>query len=98
MAKRSERDITLDKGHPRTGKAILLRYIITEIEQRLSNPSVVASFFFHGRGADIEKNALGLFRSLLYQILTQLPYLLEIFGSVFQDKVTPSGLVLEWHK
>jgi energy-coupling factor transporter ATP-binding protein EcfA2 len=62
------------KGKPGAGKSTLLKYALRQAEnQASSNKPLVASFFFHGRGAAIQKTPLGLFRSLLHQILDQIP-------------------------
>lgn len=39
----------------------------------------VISFFFNARGDDIEKSTAGMYRSLLFQLLSRLPSLLDIF-------------------
>lgn len=80
------------KGKPGAGKSTLLRHTITTTEkQRSQNKPIVASFFFHGRGALIQKSPLGLFRSLLHQILQRIPELLLIFSSLFKEKCSTEG-------
>ena len=59
------------KGHPGTGKSTVLKHALETAEQFVNEGTILASFFFHGRGAPIQKNVLGLFRSLLHQILQQ---------------------------
>src|SRR5271163_4980097 len=60
-------------------------YALRECKQQASPKKlVVASFFFHGRGADMQKTPLGLFRSLLHQILDQIPEWLSAFSSIFK--------------
>src|SRR5438046_1775553 len=60
------------KGKPGAGKSTLLKYAFQAIERNEhphSNQAVTISFFFHGRGSDMQKTPLGLFRSLLYQLV-----------------------------
>ena len=52
---------------------------------------IPASFFFQGRGAPIQKNALGLLCSLLHRILLQVPVLLVKFASLFWNKCETEG-------
>lgn len=42
---------------------------------------VVISFFFNARGDDIEKSTAGMYRSLLFQLLSRLPSLLDVFDN-----------------
>src|SRR5271155_4172669 len=94
------------KGNPGAGKSTLLKYALRDaLRECKQQPSpkklVVASFFFHGRGADIQKTPLGLFRSLLHQILDQIPELLSEFSSIFKKKCETEGKPGEkwkWHE
>ena len=62
---------------------------------------VVASFFFHGPGVPIQKSVLGLFRSLLHQILQKIPKLCKEFDILYQDKCYTEGKIgktWNWHE
>ncbi|KAH0538071.1 hypothetical protein FGG08_005333 [Glutinoglossum americanum] len=89
------------KGKPGAGKSTLLKYALRKGKQRAPlNKLIVASFFFHGRGAPIQKSPLGLFRSLLHQILDQVPNLLSEFSSIFKERCKTKGepgRKWEWH-
>lgn len=89
------------KGKPGAGKSTLLRYALQNAKQQASrNKEVIASFFFHGRGAPIQKNPLGLFRSLLHQLLDQLPDMLAELTLVYEKKCKTEGALgkeWEWH-
>ncbi|KIW65143.1 hypothetical protein PV04_07425 [Phialophora macrospora] len=68
---------------------------------RSSSHFVLFSFFFHGRGSPIQKTPIGLFRSVLHQILDQVPELLEAFTKIFeekQEKIGPYGENWEWRE
>jgi ankyrin repeat protein len=84
------------KGKPGAGKSTLMKFAVREIEQRKNmDGRVVASFFFNGRGDYLEKTPLGLFRSLLNQILPYFPDQLERLSSEFQKNCDTKGPVGE---
>ena len=86
------------KGHPRVGKSTVLKYAYRAKKKHSS--AVVASFFFRGRGISIQKNSLGLFRSLLHQILQQIPTLLQKLARKYQTKTKKQGpfeRARDWH-
>ena len=61
------------KGKPGAGKSPLQQYALDNIivASHIGANALVLSFFFHGRGADLERTVPGLFRSLLYQLLSR---------------------------
>jgi ankyrin repeat protein len=80
------------KGKPGAGKSTLMRHAVVMIEnQKRQANLIVASFFFHGRGSLIQKSPLGLFRSLLHQLLQQIPRLLLLFSSLFEKRCETEG-------
>ena len=85
------------KGKPGAGKSTLVRHMLATDEQA-KNEIVVASFFFHARGSVLQKSRLGLFRSLLHQILQQVPELLSTFSSMFERRCKTQGEIgAKWH-
>ena len=79
------------KGKPGAGKSTIMKYALREEMKKQVREYAVASFFFHGRGVSMQQTALGLFRSLLHQILTQIPSLLSEFQPIFQKKLETQG-------
>ena len=67
------------KGNPGTGKSTVLKHALETAGRFTKRESILASFFFHGRGAPTQKSTLGLFRSLLHQVLQQNRDLLSKF-------------------
>jgi ankyrin repeat protein/nucleoside phosphorylase len=71
------------KGNPATGKSTIMKYILESVSTNNIKPklpkSVILKFFFNARGADIEKSTEGMYRSLLFNLLQQLPDLQHIF-------------------
>jgi hypothetical protein len=63
------------KGKPGAGKSILMKFLFSNAkESAKANPNVmVISFFFNARGDHLEKSTIGLYRSLLFQILKKAP-------------------------
>jgi ankyrin repeat protein len=68
------------KGKPGAGKSTLMKFALSQAE-KVMGEEVVLSFFFHARGIDLQKSTVGLYRSLLWQILERLPSLIYCFDS-----------------
>ena len=60
-------------GKPGSGKSTLLNYAIREMERQDMPESLIISFFVHGRGNELQKNPLGLYRSIIHQLLQKVP-------------------------
>ena len=73
------------KGKPATGKSTIMKFAYTDAKKKKVD-TVVISFFFNARGEELEKSSLGMYRSLLFQLLEQLPDLQDAF-----DSLRPSG-------
>ncbi|KAJ4265303.1 hypothetical protein NW762_004588 [Fusarium torreyae] len=67
------------QGKPGSGKSTLLRYLLDNFESvpGVHDRDLVLSFFFHARGSELQRTPLGLFRSLLHQLLRQIPEAVE---------------------
>ena len=61
------------KGKPGTGKSTIMKYILAHCKRRLPRDTVCVSFFFNARGEDLERSTVGMYRSLLYQVLQHIP-------------------------
>ena len=79
------------KGNPGTGKSTVLKHALETAEQSTKQTVILASFFCHGRGAPTQKSALGLFRSLLHQILQRNRDLLSKFTDVYRMRCQTGG-------
>jgi ankyrin repeat protein len=69
------------KGKPGTGKSTLMKFALAHAMDTITD-KIVLSFFFNARGEDIEKSIIGAYRSLLLQILEQLPTHQSVFNSL----------------
>ena len=90
------------KGKPGSGKSTLLRYALDNVQKASSfgEKDLVLSFFFHGRGNELQRTPLGLFRSLLHQILSHVPdALLNLVANFrnWHDNIRKDGQEYEWH-
>jgi hypothetical protein len=82
------------KGKPGTGKSTLMKFALANARKTLKDKTVI-SFFFNARGENIENSTIGTYRSLLVQLLEQLPALQCIFESLGRSAWS-SGTEHEW--
>lgn len=68
---------------PGCGKSTLFKYLRDNHSTMKKDDSglktVVLSFFFHAQGVELQKSRLGLFRALLHQLVSKMPYLKASF-------------------
>jgi hypothetical protein len=69
------------KGKPGTGKSTLMKFALSNFRKTMKD-WIVTSFFFNARGTGLEKSTVGMYRSLLLQLLGRLPRLQTIFESL----------------
>lgn len=67
------------RGKAGTGKSIAMKFLFQKMQHRLkrSHDQLVLSFFFNARGSNLEKSTLGLYRTLLFGLLSSDPNLLD---------------------
>ena len=85
-------------GKPGAGKSTLVK---RALQERGHRNDVLASFFFFGQGCKLQKSSFGLFRSLLYKFLDQIPEMLSEFTSIYQKKQATQqklGSDCEWQE
>lgn len=81
------------RGKPGSGKSTLTKFAVENARKAASE--TVISFFFNARGEDLEKSSLGMYQSLLFQILKAIPDLqmvLDLSRPVAQEES------LRWEK
>ncbi|KAF5137383.1 Ankyrin repeat domain-containing protein 50 [Metarhizium anisopliae] len=69
------------KGKPGAGKSTLMKFALANARKKTKD-KIIISFFFNARGSDLEKSTIGLYRSMLLQLLDRLPGLQEVFDSL----------------
>lgn len=98
-------------GKAGSGKSTLMKFLLNHIKTAESLKSwagperlVTASFFFWNAGTSIQKSQEGLFRSLLYEILSQCPELIRTVCSSkaknfrpFREEYEPWTRQELWH-
>lgn len=66
------------KGKPGTGKSTLMKFALDNA-RKVKKDKIIISFFFNARGGDLEKSTIGMYRSILLQLLVRLPVPQDIF-------------------
>ncbi|KAH7243777.1 hypothetical protein B0J15DRAFT_358152, partial [Fusarium solani] len=97
-----DRGLLWIKGKPGSGKSTLLRYAVGDaiIASSIGDRALVLSFFFHGRGVELQRTPLGFFRSLLHQLLRHVPDALPDLIAAFQERCKNMGepeKKWQWH-
>ncbi|KAL8366316.1 hypothetical protein RB595_004877 [Gaeumannomyces hyphopodioides] len=96
-----DRGLLWIKGKPGSGKSTLLKYALDNRGRMPGARDLILSFFFHGRGDELQRSPLGLFRSLLHQVLGQVPDALPDLVDTFEKKrqqIGEPGEKWQWHK
>ncbi|KAF2197542.1 HET-domain-containing protein, partial [Delitschia confertaspora ATCC 74209] len=78
------------KGNPGTGKSTLMNFAFTTTRTKMKD-RIVISFFFNARGDELEKSTIGMYRSVLLQLLERLPALKCVLNS--PGLSTPSTII-----
>ena len=82
-----QRGLLWIKGKPGAGKSTLMAFIYRALQKNpLSKQSLSLDFFFHGRGTTLQKNPIGMFRSLLHQLYTKVPLVRSPVRTAFGEK------------
>ena len=82
------------RGKPGSGKSTLMKFAVGNTRKALSE--TVISFFFNARGEDLEKSTLGMYQSLLFQILKAIPDLQIVLDCL--RSTVPQGEFYRWEK
>ncbi|KAI1347988.1 hypothetical protein F5Y01DRAFT_229273 [Xylaria sp. FL0043] len=68
------------KGKPGSGKSTLIKFILSHARRSMKGTTIV-SFFFNFAGNELQKSTIGLYRSLLLQLLQERPDLQSILDT-----------------
>ena len=69
------------KGKPATGKSTIMKFACANVRKNFTDRTLI-SFFFNARGEVLEKSVLGMYQSLLFQLLQKLPHLQDLFDTL----------------
>ena len=90
-------------GKAGSGKSTLMRYLSDHDRTKDflqvwtgSSELLTLKFFFWAAGNSIQKSLIGLFRSLLHQILSTLPHLITLVAFNHQSRPSQHGLIQAW--
>lgn len=67
------------RGKAGAGKSTLIKFLFLDSKRKQKDATVV-SFFFNARGDTLEKTIAGMYRSILWQVLTLLPDLQSVLN------------------
>ena len=73
------------KGKPGAGKSTLIKHTLRHYEATFAS-HLIAAYFFHARGGMLEKNPLGMLRSIVFQLVDKDEGLYEHFVPIFREK------------
>lgn len=83
------------RGKPGVGKSTLMKFLYSQMREKDQYGShLTITFFFHARGALLERSILGMYRSLLFQLLSAFPDL----QAIFDDPDIAPRLQREWYQ
>ncbi|KAM5342908.1 hypothetical protein ACJ41O_013874 [Fusarium nematophilum] len=97
---RQHRGLLWIKGKPGSGKSTMMKYALRELPALCGADTQGFAFFFHGRGHELQRTPLGLFRSLLHQLLSRVPGALRDLVDDFDAKrksMGEPGEKWQWH-
>lgn len=81
------------KGKPGTGKSTIMKFALNSAKKTMRDKTIIY-FFFNARGEELEKSTIGMYRSLLLQLLEKLP---ELRNNLELPKMTArSGEEYHW--
>lgn len=86
------------QGKPGSGKSTLMKRIFQVFcsENRASG-RIHLAFFFHRRGVQLQHTSLGMFRTMLHQLLSQVPSASADFLSLCEEKKRFQGdMIKDW--
>ncbi|KAH6641057.1 hypothetical protein F5144DRAFT_599720 [Chaetomium tenue] len=79
------------KGKPGSGKSTLMKYLHRDartknaLSQNGRKVLAMPAFFFHSRGTETEKSFDGVFRSLFYQLLLDVPEVVDSVAGIYRE-------------
>ena len=74
------------KGKPGSGKSTLMKKIFQMANKDTPQGEVQLAFFFHRRGNPLQQTLLGMFRTLLHQLLSQVSSVRAEFRTLCDEK------------
>ncbi|KAI9862819.1 MAG: hypothetical protein M1824_000949 [Vezdaea acicularis] len=82
------------KGKPGAGKSTIMKHVFLQCKENPGSTQII-SYFFNARGGIMEKSTLGMYRSLVCQLLMAIPQLQVDLIPRFLEKERHSEII-EW--
>ncbi|RDW59145.1 hypothetical protein BP5796_12069 [Coleophoma crateriformis] len=79
------------QGSPGSGKSTLMKKILQMSRNGEKSGHIHLAFFFHRRGTQLQKTPIGLYRTILFQLLKQVPSAGTEFQKAYEEKIKYSG-------
>ena len=74
------------QGKPGSGKSTLMKKIFQSLSKQPASNHIQLNFFFHRRGVSLQQTQVGMFRTLLHQLLSQAPLVRGEFRHICEEK------------
>ncbi|KAH8598592.1 hypothetical protein B0O99DRAFT_615467, partial [Bisporella sp. PMI_857] len=74
------------QGKPGSGKSTLMKRIFREFNKDGARGRIYLAFFFHKRGTQLQQTPIGMFRTMIYQLLSQVPSASADFQRLYEEK------------
>lgn len=89
----ADQEVLWIKGNPGSGKSTLVEHILRQnsILSTGNDSQLLLSFFFTARGNDLQKSPLGLFRTILHQLLREDPDSASALMQVYTERIQTIG-------
>ncbi|KAF4442949.1 hypothetical protein F53441_11593 [Fusarium austroafricanum] len=80
------------KGKPGAGKSTLMKFLLSNARSKMKS-KIVIFFFFNARGQDLERSTIGMYRSLLQQLLLKIQRPQSLLDSELLSRISETH---EW--
>ncbi|OAA35729.1 nb-arc and ankyrin domain containing protein [Beauveria brongniartii RCEF 3172] len=89
--------VALDQGKSRDWQ-VDVEHMIQHVRHHHAKVTILASFFFHDRGTELERTRLGFYRSILHQLLRQVPGIFhELVDKFHENKLSQGKIGTDWY-
>ena len=86
-----DRGLLWIKGKPGSGKSTVIKRILDSFAKQKAFGQIQLYFFFHRRGDPLQYTQLGMLRTILYQLLSQVASVRRIFNTAWEEKTRVQG-------
>ncbi|KAH0556307.1 hypothetical protein GP486_005765 [Trichoglossum hirsutum] len=91
---KARRGLLWIKGKPGSGKSTLMKKIFNLLDEDADY--IRLAFFFHRRGTSLQQTQIGMFRTLLHQLLKRVPSAGAVLLSLYEEKKRLGRFGMDW--